>query len=308
MTAAKIVITTTSFGEHDNSFMDKFRKGGFDVVLNPYKRTVKSDELVGLAKDAVGIIAGTESITGEALAKLPKLKVISRCGAGTDNVDIEAVRRLGIKLFNTPDAPTVAVAELTVGMMLALLRNISQADRDVRNGIWKKRMGGLLAHKKIGIIGFGRIGRKVAQLLSGFSCEIGYNDPLAREDTAPFKNFSKEDLLKWADIISIHVNSGEAILKEKDLRAMKKGALLINTSRGGAIDETALYDLLKEGHIGGAAIDVFRKEPYEGKLSQLENVILTPHVGSYAREARVNMEREAVENLLKGLEERQAQK
>lgn len=297
----RIVITTTSFGEYDNSCIELCKKKGVDVVINPYRRKIKQEELIELAKDAVGLIAGTESITKDVFRKLRYLKVISRCGVGIDNIDLKTAKEFGIKVFNTPDAPTLAVAELTIGLILNLLRKITEMNREMRNCLWRKKMGNLLSDKKIGIIGFGNIGRKIAQLLVPFGCEIAYCDPFVEKDLFGFKQLSKEDLLKWSDIVSIHASVKHMILEEKELRLMKKGSWLINVARGGIIDENGLYKLLKEGHLCGAALDVFELEPYKGNLTKLNNVILTPHIGSYAKEARIKMEKEAVKNLLKGL-------
>ncbi len=299
----KIVITTTSFGEYDNSYIETCKKCGFDLLINPHKRTIKPSELVELAKNAVGLIAGTEAITEEVLLKLPQLKVISRCGAGVDNIDLKAAERLAIKVLNTPDAPTLAVAELTMGLILSILRKITQADEALKNGKWEKRMGNLLSGKKVGIIGLGRIGRKLAELLIPFGCEIAYSDPFVVSGVLKFNRLPKEELLKWADIVSLHVSTNEKVLSDKELRLTKRGSWIINTSRGKAVDEAALYELLKNGHLAGAALDVFEQEPYDGQLKSLDNVILTPHIGSYAKEARIKMEMEAMNNLLKGLTE-----
>ncbi|KPK42828.1 MAG: hydroxyacid dehydrogenase [Omnitrophica WOR_2 bacterium SM23_29] len=299
----KIAITTTTFGEYDNSPLALCKKNGFEVILNPYGRKIKPDEILELAKDAMGLIAGVEPMTREVLLRLPSLKVISRCGVGLDNVDLKATAELGIKVFNTPDAPTLAVAELTVGLLLNLIRKVSLMDKDLHNETWRKRMGDLLFEKKVGIIGFGRIGKKVAELLKSFNCEIAYADPFVEDGLLGLKCLSKEDLLQWADIITIHVSAKERILGESEFQVMKKGGWLINTSRGEALDENVLYNALKDRRLSGAALDVFEKEPYTGKLSELENVILTPHIGSYAKEARIRMELEAVQNLMKGLEE-----
>lgn len=297
----KIVVTTTSFGEYDNYPIELCKKKGFEVILNPYSRKVKSEEFIQLTSGAIGIIAGTEPIKEEMLLQLHALKVISRCGAGIDNVDMNAAKRLGIKVFNTPDAPVLAVAELTIGLMYNLLRKISIMDNELRNGIWQKRMGNLLYGKKVGIKGFGRIGRKVAEFLKQAGCEIAYEDPFVEDGALGLRCLSLEELLGWADIITIHVPVSEKLLGEKEFKLIKKGAWLINTSRGGVLDELILYKYLKNGYLSGAAIDVFENEPYTGPLRELYNVILTPHIGSYAKEARINMEMETVKNLLSGL-------
>ncbi len=299
----KIAITTTTFGEYDDSPIELCRKKGFEVALNPHGRKIKAEELMELAKDAVGLVAGTEPITEEALLKLRSLKVISRCGAGLDNVDLKAAGKLGIKVFNTPDAPTLAVAELTIGLILGLLRKISRMDSDIRKNKWEKLMGNLISGKKVGLIGFGRIGRRVAGLLKPFSCEVAYADPFVEDGLDGFKRLKMQELLSWADIISVHVSVSNTIIGEKEISLMKKGGWLINVSRGGVVDEGALYKALKAKHLSGAALDVFEKEPYDGALKELDNAILTPHIGSYAVEARVEMEIQAVKNLLKGIEE-----
>lgn len=294
-----IAISTASFAEYDRSPLELLEKGGYRIVVNPYGRKIKPEELVSLAKDAVGLIAGTESINECVILKLPKLKVISRCGAGLGNVDLEAARRFNIKVVNTPDAPTVAVAELTVGLMLNLLRKINQADAAIRLGEWRKLMGNLLLNKKIGIIGFGRIGKKVAELLKPFGCQIAYTDPNIKTVVRGFKNLPKRELLRWSDIITIHASSTDKILGEKEFNVVKKGAWLVNVSRGETVSEAALFRALKTNKISAAAIDVFEEEPYRGMLKKLDNVILTPHIGSYAKEARIGMELEAAKNLIK---------
>jgi D-3-phosphoglycerate dehydrogenase / 2-oxoglutarate reductase len=295
----KILISTTSFAEYDRSPLELLKKGGYRIVVNPYGRKIKPEELISLAKDAVGLIAGTESINERVILKLPKLKVISRCGAGLGNVDMEAAKRFNIKVVNTPDAPTVAVAELTVALILNLLRKINIMDLAIRSGEWHKLTGNLLSNKKIGIIGFGRIGKKVAELLKPFGCQIAYVDPNIKTIVRGFKNLPKRELLRWADIITIHASSTDRILGEKEFKILKKGAWLINVSRGETVSEAALFKALKLNKIAGAAIDVFEKEPYRGMLKKLDNVILTPHIGSYAKEARIGMELEAVKNLIK---------
>ncbi|MDD5005718.1 MAG: phosphoglycerate dehydrogenase [Candidatus Omnitrophica bacterium] len=301
----KIAITTTEFGVYSNSPLDLLKKNGCRAVLNTYGRKLTAGELIDIAKDAIGLIAGTENITEKELRNMPELKVISRCGTGLDNVDMASAKKLGIKVFNTPDAPTIAVAELTVGLILALLRKISLSDREIRASIWKKKMGELLFSKKVGIVGFGRIGKKVAGLLKTMGAEVYFTDPnIVKKSLDSFTKIGFNELLKKSDIISLHLPYSKTTRKlfgKKEFSQMKKGALIINCSRGGIIDEKALYKALKSGKLGGAAIDVFEYEPYLGPLRELDNVILTPHIGSYAKEARIMMEKEAVLNLVKGL-------
>ena len=307
----KIVITTSSFGKEDVEVLNRLHSRGFTVVLNPYGRALQKNEILELCKDSCGIIAGTEKLDADTLECLARsadtkntLKVISRCGTGLDNVNLDAANRLGISVFNTPDVPTLAVAELTVGLILDLLRKLSLMDRTIRNGKWSKLMGNLLCGKKVGIIGFGRIGNKVGELLSVFGTELAHCDVEPKECPFYCGPMKFEEILSWADIITIHVSASpqyRTIIGKHELQMMKRESYLVNVSRGGMVDEEALYHAIKDGHIAGAALDVFEKEPYVGSLTQLEQVILTPHIGSYAKEARIKMEQESVENLLKGL-------
>jgi D-3-phosphoglycerate dehydrogenase len=308
MTKAKVAVTTSSFGEFDRRPIEILYEKGVTVVFNEKGKTLKSGEIPGLLQGCRGVIAGTEIYDAAVLDKLQDLRVISRCGAGTDNVDLDICQARGIKVFNTPDGPTRAVAELVIGLMLDLLRNISAMDREVRNGAWHKRMGRLFLDKEIGIVGFGRIGKEVARMSHLLGAKVFYFDPFVTQAHGLFFAVKNElkDLLSHCDAISLHLPFGPEnrhLIGEKEFTLMKENAILINCSRGGIVDENALYAALKAGRIAGAAIDVFNEEPYQGPLQTLGNVILTPHIGSYAQEARVKMELEAVENLIRGLGE-----
>ncbi|MGB2961375.1 MAG: NAD(P)-dependent oxidoreductase, partial [Candidatus Omnitrophota bacterium] len=208
---------------------------------------------------------------------------------------------------NTPDGPTRAVVELTIGLVLSLLRGIPSADRETREGKWQKRMGCLLQGKTVGIVGFGHIGRQAAEVLHSMGAKILYCDPVVNEgNKVSLGKRELPELLKESDIVSLHLSyskENKRLIGAKELALMKKSAFLVNVSRGGIVDENALYEALEKKLIAGAAIDVFEEEPYNGELKKLDNVVLTPHIGSYAREARVNMEVEAAKNLLQGLEE-----
>ncbi len=274
-------------------------EAGYEVILNPYGRSIKPDELGGLAQGIVGVVAGTEQWDRVAIDGADKLRVISRCGVGMDNVDKGTAAERGIAVCNTPDGPTLAVAELTIGLTLDLLRRVSAMDRELRTGVWNKVMGYLLFGKKVGIVGMGRIGRSVARLFEPFGVTIAYSDIV--EADVPYERKEYAALLGWADIVTFHISGSKQLLSEKELSVMSPGTFLLNVARGGIVDEMALLAAIQSGHIGGAALDVFESEPYEGPFVNEENVILTPHIGSYAREARISMEISAVENLLKEL-------
>lgn len=299
----KIAIGTTSFGQFDTKPLDLIRESGFKVVSNTLGRVVKGQEIKELCRGCIGIVAGTERYDKDVLTGLTGLRVISRCGAGMDNVDIAAAKALGIEVVNTPYGPTTSVAELTIGLILGLLRKINRMDRDIRKGKWEKLMGSLLNKKKVGIIGFGRIGQKTAELLAPFQVELGYYDIEDKDTPLNAKRMEFKDILGWADIIVLHLSfsMGKAIIGSNEINMLKKGSFIINVSRGGVIAEQPLFEALKDGRIAGAALDVFDEEPYKGALIKLDNVILTPHIGSYAVEARIEMETQSVLNLLEKL-------
>ncbi|MDR2800576.1 MAG: phosphoglycerate dehydrogenase [Desulfovibrio sp.] len=301
----QIGISTTTFAEYDEGPLRLLRGAGFEIKRNSAGRALTEDEALEFLSGCVGLIAGTEPLSAKVMDANPQLAVISRCGTGLDNVDLEAARKRGLIVKNTPDAPTAAVAELTLGLALNLARKVCQMDREVRDGRWKKRMGGLMAGKRSGIVGFGRIGRKVAGYFSVLGCEVVFYDPFvpAAEN---FRRVELDDLLASSDIVTLHCPprpDGRPVLGEAELGAMKAGALLINAARGGLADEQALCACLRAGALAGAALDVFSREPYpaDGELASFPNVILTPHIGAYAVETRVDMEIESARNLLLAL-------
>ncbi len=302
----KVAVTTSSFAEFSDEPLRLLRSRGIDVVLNPHGRALTEDEAKTLLQGCSAVAAGTEPLTAAVMDAVPGLTVISRCGTGMDNVDLKAAEARGILVRNTPDGPTLAVAELTLGYALDLMRGITRMDREVRAGIWKKRMGNLLSGKKAGLIGYGRIGRAVAGYFERMGCETAFYDPmLMRDETEGRQRMELPALLAWADIVSLHASKpgdGRAILDAAAIGVMKEGAVIINAARGGLVDEEALARALQSGRLAGAALDVFGKEPYSGPLTELDNVILTPHIGSYAKEARIRMETDTVRNLLDALD------
>jgi D-3-phosphoglycerate dehydrogenase len=303
-----ILISTTSFATFSNKPLEIINKRNYNVIINKYGRKVSSDEIIELAKDAVGIIAGTESYTNEVFQQLPHLKVISRLGVGMDNIDLETAKGMGIKVYKTQTTPAQAVAELVVGLMVDAGRKISIQCSELKNGTWNKQMGELLHGKTLGIIGLGTIGKTLVKLVKGFNFNILAFDIFHDKEFARANDISYcslENLLRNADIVSTHLNLSEnniGIMGENQFAIMKPTSIFINTSRGEVVDEKALFYALECNKIGAAGIDVFHKEPYKGKLRDLENVVLTPHIGSYAKEIRIQMEIEATKNLINGLE------
>ncbi|MEN8229399.1 MAG: phosphoglycerate dehydrogenase [Bacteroidota bacterium] len=293
------VLCTTS------SFNAPFAEG-FEVIKNPYKRKLTEEEILNLITDINpdAIAAGVEPLTRSVMKQGKKLKVISRCGSGLDSVDLAAAKDLGIQVFSTPDAPVIPVAELTVSFILSALRNLNTLDRKVRDHNWEKYQGGLLHEKRVGIIGCGKIGTYVARILEAFGCELlGYDISVTNHVVCQMTDLNT--LLKQSDIISLHLPINKAnyhMIGQKAFDQMKQGVIIINTARGGLIDEDLLLKELESGKVKFAALDVFEDEPYGGAmLSCKENTILTPHIASSAKEARKKMEEETVKNLVKGL-------
>lgn len=298
----KVFVSTTTFAQEDPTILEVLARAGIVVTLNPLKRRLSEEEITEFIVRGGydGLLAGLEPLTKKVLSKAQRLQVISRIGVGLDNVDQPAARKLGIKVFNTPGVLRDAVAELTIGLILAALRKITLSDRNMHQGKWSKEMGSLLKGKTLGIVGFGNIGERVASLASAFGASIIFYDVRKlKKNKAKQVTFPK--LIESADIITLHSSSQDCLINEKEIKALKQGVIIVNTARGRLIDEKALIKGLSSGKVSCAALDVFEQEPYKGELCKYENVILTAHIGSYAKEARIMMERMAVENILKEL-------
>jgi D-3-phosphoglycerate dehydrogenase / 2-oxoglutarate reductase len=308
MSGNNVLISTSTFGVVSREPEEMLITAGFQPVYNPHGRKLNKEELITLAADCVGVVAGTETWDLAVMQVCPKLKVISRVGVGMDNVDLEAARELGIIVRNTPFGPTRAVSELTLALTMSLLRKVPQSHLNLKKGTWKKETGRLLAGKKIGIIGLGRIGKETALIFRALENEVYACDPFFDREFSSAHNVHYQDmndLLGVSDIVILHLPASSdksAVIAERELKLMKENALLVNVSRGGVVDEEDLFNALKNKTIGGAAIDVFLEEPYvNGPLCGLDNVVLTPHIGSYAAESKLQMEKDAVKHLLEVL-------
>lgn len=303
----KVLVTTVPFGEIDRKPLDLLdATPGVETLINPIGRRLKPPELTELIRDVTVLVAGTEPIGRESLEAAERLQIICRVGIGLDNVDLATTRRLGIKVTYTPDAPAPAVAEMTIGHMLNLCRHLGRADRGLRQGIWQRPMGVRLRNSTVGIIGAGRIGSRVLRHLSGFAPKkVLVNDIVdVSELCAQYgaETASKEQIYAEADIISLHVPLTpltDNLINWEVIQRMKRSAVVLNTARGGMINEEELYRALKEGLIAGAAVDVFEMEPYTGPLRELENCVLSCHMGSCTVDCRFAMELEAVEDGLR---------
>jgi D-3-phosphoglycerate dehydrogenase len=306
----KIFISTIPFGETDPAPIRLLKKTGWEYKINPLGRKLSPNEVAKLALDCDGVIAGTEDLR-PLIEKTNKLKIISRVGIGLDSVPLALCREKGITVVYTPDAVTMAVAELTVGIMIALTRHTYISDRNIRHGEWKRRQGKRIRKSIIGIIGLGRIGTNVVKLLVPFRPEeVLINDIKDKsEDIAGFRDgglnirqVEKKEIYRNSDIVSIHIplwSRSRNLINAETLQYFKKEVFLINLARGGIVNEADLYKALITGRIGGAAIDCFEEEPYCGPLAELDNVLLTPHMGSCSFDCRVRMELEATQDLIR---------
>ena len=304
----KVLITTVPFGDKNRLPLDLLEAAGIEYLINPIGRKLKEDELAEMVSDFDVLIAGTELITEKVMSRASRLKLISRVGIGLDSVDLWAAKRRGIQVSYTPDAPAPAVAELAVGLMLSLLRFTHVANAQLHRGEWHRHFGRRISEVTIGIIGMGRIGRRVLMHLSGFGVpRLLINDTCPDTKLFPELNFEwvdKEDIYRYADVISLHVPltvDTKNMIRSEHLALMKLDAILINTSRGGIINENDLAETMSIGRLGGAAIDVFENEPYIGPLSNIERCLLTAHMGSMSIDCRTRMEIEATEEAVRFL-------
>jgi len=302
----RILVTSYPFCYKDKSPLKMLQKAGFyvDNSVMELKRKLTKEELLEKIKDFDAVIAGTEKYDAEILDRAPKLKIISRLGIGLDSIDFSEIKKRNIAVAYTPAAPSRAVAELVIGLMIVLSRRVYNVDKNLRNGKWTRTVGLDISEKKIGIIGLGRIGKLVAQFLQPYGCDILVND--IQPDYKFIKKYklkssTKNEIYRNADIITLHIPKTEKtnnLISAKQLRQMKKNCILINTSRGGIINEADLCCHLKNNKEFFSGIDVFENEPYSGELCKLENIILTPHLGSCSENSRYLMESGAAQNII----------
>lgn len=293
---AKIVVGASTFASTSQVAINMLKEKGYEVILNPYGRKLTEAEVIDLIKDADGLLAGLEPLNERVFSQAKSLKAVARIGIGMENVDQSAAKKYNIKISNTPDAPTRAVAEMTLAALFSISRGIPFANADVHKGIWKKRMGFSLEGKTALIIGYGRIGKKTAELFRKNGIEVMAYDPFAIE-----KNEALGKYLGEADIISIHASGNEEIIGANEFERMKDGVVILNSARGGLINEEALYDALNTGKVLCFWGDALWEEPYSGNLIKCENAVLTPHISTYTSECREEMEIKAVKNLLEDL-------
>ena len=303
----KIFIATYPFGQCGDKPIKLLEETGWEIKHNPLGRRLKENEVKNMIRYCDGVIAGTEPYTKETIEKCKKLKIISRVGVGLDNVDFDACLEQNVILTYTPEAPADGVADLTISQIINLLRGVRISDNLIRKGQWKRTLGKLVKEVKIGVLGVGRIGKRVIKRLIPFepqiyACDINPDYDFGSNNGIKWVN--KNELFKICDIITIHIpmnDKNRHCVGHTELGSMKQGSFIINTSRGHVIDEKALVSLLYNNYLGGAALDVFENEPDVGSLPTFDNVILTAHIGASAHESRYLMELGAVEDCIRVL-------
>ena len=293
----RVVVGASSFAADSDKAINLLLERGIEVIKNPYGRKMTEDEIIAHLENADGLLAGLEPLNERVFAASPNLKAIARIGIGKENVDEEAAKRHGIKVSNTPDGPTEAVAEMTVAALLCIAHQIIPSNKDIHDGTWKKRMGFSVRGAKVFMIGFGRIGQRTAEKLKALGAEIAVYDKY----NTSLSTCTLEEGLKWADVVSLHAAGSDLILSEKELDLCKKGVVILNSSRGGLIDEAALEKKLKSGDVSWFWGDALWQEPYKGALCGYDNAILTPHISTYNTRCREDMETAAVMNILEDL-------
>jgi phosphoglycerate dehydrogenase-like enzyme len=297
-----VAITPRSFRQTPGEHHDLLAESPLDVRFAHKDLPLDEAELIELVRGCEGLIVGVDPVTERVLEAGP-LRVVVKYGSGTDNIDLGAVERLGVRVSSTPGANARSVAELTIALLFALARHVVAHDRAVRTGSWS-RLGAIeLEGKRLGVVGYGAVGRQVARLAACLGLQVVVHDPFVESDGV--KLVGLDDLLASCDAVSLHVpldDSTRGMIGAKALERMRNGALLVNTARGGLVDEDALADALSSGRLGGAALDAFAVEPPSGsRLLGLDNVVLSPHAGAATAEAAQRTALQAVRQLLRDL-------
>lgn len=301
----KIAITSEFFGKFSDQGERILLENGFEVLPNPHDRFLNEDEVISVIADADGVICDLESMSQKVIDASKNLKIISRRGVGTDSVDVAYAAEKDIEVARTLGVVEKPVAELVMSYLLTLNRKIIESNRDMKIGKWSKFIGNSLEGKVLGIIGMGNIGSELARKASAFDMKIVYTDSNRNakvEEAFGAEFLSFEELMAQSDAISIHVpllDSTKGMINYKTMQMMQKKPILINTARGPIVDEMDLCKGLEEGMISFAAIDVFDEEPkVDSPLKAYDNVILTPHNGTFTKEVFINMDILAVKNIV----------
>jgi len=304
----KILVATRSFGSTSSKPWDVLNEAGCEIVKADMSQKMTEERLIELLQGVDGAIIGVIPMSAHVIECSPTLKVVSMHGVGVDHIDLKAATQKRVVIANCQGANEQSVADLTIGLMISIAREIPSVDKAVRGGGWGAHAGSELWKKKLGIVGLGRIGHGVAKRALGFDMQVLAYDPYVQAESIEHgvSLVSLEEVLRGADFVSLHASLSDEtrqMIGTTQLQVMKPNAYLINTSRGGLVDEKALYAALVEKQIAGAALDVYDTEPpKDSPLLQLENVVLTPHIGAHTRESIERMGVMAAENVLRTLQ------
>lgn len=300
----QIFIALSTFAADDRRPLEMLEASGFPYKIHQTGKRITGEELMRDAKDAAVIVGGVEPYDQQVISALPGLKCISRCGVGVDAIDLAFAKEKQVVVANTPLVPVQAVAELALTLFLALSRNIKPQANLMQAKRWERVPAHLLSGRTVGLMGFGRIGQRVAQLCNAFGAKVLVYDPYAdksREQELSVAMVSREQLLAESDIISLHASKDKnqpVLIGKAELDQMKQGAILVNLARGEMVEEASLIAALQSGKLAGAGLDVFGQEPYQGPLCDFDQVILTPHCATLTLETRSEMEMQCVENAI----------
>ena len=307
-TIKKILITPRSFGKSDRSVFDLFKDAGYEVVINPYGQILTKEQMIENIRDVAGIIVGVDPLDKDVIDAAPNLKAIAKYGVGTDNIDTEYAKSKGIPVSITAGANSNAVADYTFALMLAVARKITLINDMCHEKKWTKVLGSDIYGKTLGILGLGAIGKGVAKRAQGFDMKILAYDLYWDKDYAEKNNITYatvQEIIETCDFISLHLpltNDTRNIINEAALSSMKPNCILVNTVRGGLIDESALVKALKNGVIQGAGLDVFSSEPPEDEvIYKLDNLIMGSHCAASTNGAAEQMSYLSATNLLNDL-------
>lgn len=304
----KILVATRSFGSTSSKPWDVLNQAGCELVKADMSQKMTEERLIELLQGVDGAIIGVVPMTAHVLENARALKVVSMHGVGVDHIDLTAAARRGVVIANCLGTNDQSVADLTIGLMISIARNIPSVDGKLRHGGWGAHAGNELWKRTIGLVGLGRIGRGVAKRALGFDMKVLAYDPYVKSGDVEqgISLVSFDEVLKEADYISLHAALSEEtrhMIGAIQLQTMKPTAYLINTARGALVDEDALYKALAQKQIAGAALDVFNEEPpKDSPLLQLENLVITPHIGAHTRESIERMGIMAAENVLQTLQ------
>lgn len=305
----KIVSTSPTFGKYSLDPVHFLESEGCEVVILPAEISHNEERLAKALEDVDGLIVGVEKITSNVLRQVPKLKVIAKHGAGVDNIDLQAAAEKDIPVAFAPGANRHAVADLAMGLMLSLGRHIPRSYAQVREGEWPRVIGFELFGKTLGVIGTGRIGKEVIRRAQGFQMKILAYDLYPDQELSGVTYVSLDQLYRESDFITIHTDlndQSQAMIATPQLESMKSTVFIVNTARGGIVDERDLFHALKEGRIGGAALDVFAVEPAgQSPLLDLPNFIATPHMAGYTYEALREVGMITARNVMNAIKGRQ---